>query len=130
MNILLSYAKNPKHKALLASYQGEARKQNRSCGDSCQIRVSVAPFAIGYEAEGCSVHLASIEIASQMCLELGRERAKEWVGRVLQDLEKDQEIQKDPRLLALCEIRSFPVRRKCVLLAWQTLYEALDLADG
>jgi NifU-like protein involved in Fe-S cluster formation len=130
MSILLSYSKNQKHKRPILDYQGEALKLNRSCGDSCKIRVSLNPFDVGYEADGCSVHLASIEIASEMCLERTKEQAREWVRGVLQDLEQGKDTHDDPRLFALFEIRSFPVRRKCVLLAWQTLYEALDSAGA
>ncbi len=71
------------------------------------------------------MHLASTEVAAEMCSGLDRNQALLLVSNVILHLEQNIGTFDDPRLLALFEIKSHPVRRKCALLAWQTLFEAL-----
>lgn len=106
----------------------EATKCNRTCGDHCHIRLSLSPVKVSYQAEGCSLHLASTEMAAEMCSGLERNQAMQLVSSVILHLEQNVGVFEDPRLLALFEIKSHPVRRKCATLAWQTLFEALDSA--
>jgi NifU-like protein involved in Fe-S cluster formation len=114
----------------MESFQGEATKHNRNCGDVCHMRLSWVPLKVSYEVQGCSLHLASTEVAAEMCSGLPRAEASELVSKVIGHLERNEGCFDDPRLLALFEIKSHPVRRKCVLLAWQTLFEALGSGHG
>lgn len=99
------------------------------------------------EASGCAVHLASSEIAFEVCQSLTKEEALEFAEAVIAGIENRHESHKnqfaqpsdveekmsstiqitllDPRIAALFQLKDHPVRKKCVLLAWQTLYEAL-----
>ena len=128
MNLLMSYFKNPRHRGLMEQFSSEATRCNRTCGDRCHMRLVFSPISVSYEAEGCSLHLASTEIAAEMCSGLERNEARQLVSKVILNLEQNVGVFDDPRLLALCEIKSHPVRRKCATLAWQTLFEALDSA--
>lgn len=99
------------------------------------------------ESSGCAVHLASSEIALELCLNLNKADGLKLVKAVIARLEHRQvsivngseivsdeteQLKKiihdmlgDPRIEALFQLKDHPVRKKCVLLGWQTLYEAL-----
>jgi nitrogen fixation NifU-like protein len=125
MDTLLEFFKHPKHKGLLAHSKYVAQRQNRSCGDECIMSIGESPLIIGYESQGCAVHLASSEIAADICEGLPLEQALNLVKSVINGF--DSEIQmSDSRILALYELKSYPVRRKCALLAWYTLCDALE----
>lgn len=122
------------------SESGDGSKPDRmgleACGTDLQI-----------ESSGCAVHLASSEIARELCLYLNKADGLKLVIAVIDRLEHRQvsivngserssekaeqidrhiqDILGDPRIVALFELKDHPVRKKCVLLGWQTLYEAL-----
>lgn len=125
MDTLLKFFNYPKHKGLIAHSKYIAQRQNRSCGDECIMSISESPLKIGYESQGCVVHMASSEIAADICEGLAVGQALQLVKSVIDGFDSESQIS-DSRIIALYELKSYPVRRKCALLAWHTLCDALE----
>lgn len=125
MSLLQEFFNHPKHQGLVIPSKRVASRHNRSCGDECTMCIGEDPFKIGYISEGCAVHMASSEIAAEVCGELDILQALKLVRLVISGFDSDSHTN-DPRIEALYELRSYPVRRKCALLAWQTLCDVLE----
>ncbi len=125
--ILLHHYREPRGLGIPAGADRTVEVLNRSCGDTITLGWVVRDGrieAIGYELKGCVMHRAS---ASILCATLtGAEVAAvpDWVARVRALTEAGEGL---PEPLptadwaALADIRAYPTRRKCVLLAWEAL---------
>ncbi len=145
--ILADHHESPRNYGALTDASAIEEGYNPLCGDKIKMFVKMETAAgagsvqnklaaCTYEGEGCSICMASASILSEMVktktvaeidtlIESFREKmqGKESVeGLPAEDADED--------IVALYGIKKFPVRIKCVLLAWTTLKKALHKHDS
>lgn len=127
---LLDHYRHPRNKADTSDAQVTARGRNPRCGDDLEVGVDFEGSTVSrvrFRGRGCSICIASAsmmtEAASGKTLdEAGRLSAlvDQWMANASLD---DAEV---PELLRpLSPVRAMAARRRCVMLAWEALNEAL-----
>ena len=107
-----------------------AEKDNPFCGDAVEIAVHLDERGfidtIGYRADGCAIAKAS---ASMMCIAVaGRDAAGVAELRAALDrLLGGEAVELPADLGALAGVARYPVRKKCVTLAWDALRATLRI---
>ena len=130
-DLVLAHAREPRHAAPLPPPCLRAEARNLLCGDSIGISLKLDTHgriaAIGHASEGCVLCVAS---ASLMCEHvLGSDRAAVTLAHAaLQPLLQGDAQGSDAALgdlAALAGVAAYPSRRRCVLLPWEALLQAL-----
>jgi len=130
-DLVLAHAREPRHAVPVPPPYLRAEAHNTLCGDRVGISLKLDAdgriAAIGHDGEGCVLCVAS---ASLMCEHvLGNDRAAVMLTHAaLQpvlhgDGEGDDAALGD--LVALAGVAAYPSRRRCVLLPWEALLQAL-----
>ena len=134
---ILDHSHDPRNAEALVNPNLSGRAVNPFCGDEVDLQINLdgqRVSEVGVQGQGCSINQASSSLLSQtMC------------GRSVEDIEVITDLFKrmlgdktlsneESKLLgdltALAGVRKFPVRLKCVLLAWSALEEALGGVAG
>lgn len=111
---LLSVFKSPRFRNVPKNIVSETEHINTTCGDHIHLYEN-KEGELSWDGKGCMICLASAEILCQLHSE--NQDLKEIRSR-LQPV-KPQE-KEDVRIAALQEtLHDFPVRSKCVMLAWE-----------
>jgi len=110
--------------------QGRALVDNPVCGDQVRVEIVLAEGRIAEVAaiaRGCSIAVASGSVMTERVRGLDRAAASA-LGTALDDLVHGRPVPPDlaPELRAFARVVDLPSRRRCALLAW----EALDQAIG
>ena len=131
--VLLDHFHNPRNKGDLDHMQIVKRGSNPRCGDEIEIGINCKDDivdSVRFRGRGCSICLASASIMSECCaglenqqLRLLIEKMRNWFSH------PEDNVAPSEKLAPLGSIRKYPARKKCVLLAWQALDEALDAVD-
>lgn len=104
---------------------------NPSCGDEIQLKLKTDGDIItdgAFVGDGCAISQASTDIMLGMIIGQSKERALEYADifmRMIRGEASDEEIDSLEEASALRDISHMPVRVKCAMLGWRTLYEAL-----
>ncbi len=128
---LLDHSRQPRNFGNLNGADAVRRSSNRLCGDDLEVGLYFDGKTVKearFHGRGCSICIASASLMTEAVRGKHREAArslteamKRWFGST--DREECSEI---PDLLdALSAVRQYPARRRCVLLAWEALGEAL-----
>lgn len=135
--IILEHYEYPRGKALLPKPEATSRGANASCGDDLLVSVSCSGEncpEVGWDGHACAIGEASASMMSEVVAGAGVAEARRWIKTIRglvtghdEDVDPDLEL---GDLEALEGIRSYPIRIKCALLAWEALDEALTLAEG
>ncbi len=128
--LILDHYKNPRHFGELTAPSCVSEQHNRTCGDHVKVFAEYTPESKGlfsFTGAGCSLCLAS----ASLMLELIQGKSREDVRQVRDEFyslwEKGlSEEHKIDTWMALEGLRAYPVRSRCVKLAWQALDEILD----
>jgi nitrogen fixation NifU-like protein len=127
---VLVHYRHPRNRAPLAAPQGRALVDNPVCGDQVRVEIVLAEGRIAEVAaiaRGCSIAVASGSVMTERVRGLDRAAASA-LGTALDDLVHGRPVPPDlaPELRAFARVVDLPSRRRCALLAW----EALDQAIG
>jgi nitrogen fixation NifU-like protein len=129
--IILEHARAPRHAGQLAAPEHTLHGLNPLCGDEIWIylRGLAAPaLTASFESSGCSLCRASgsvlLELANGHSAAALAPLVAAFRGRFAAGAEPWD--QAPPGVAALFDIRAYPARSRCVLLAWETLAEVLD----
>ncbi|MBD3335967.1 MAG: SUF system NifU family Fe-S cluster assembly protein [Candidatus Eisenbacteria bacterium] len=128
--VVLDHYRNPRGREPVPSPTVESEGKNPLCGDETKIRVELKDGRIARiqaQGMGCSISVASASMMSELLEGKTLEEARR-VMRAFEGLMRGEEVPQDldlGDLEALDGVKRFPVRIKCVLLAWKTLEEAL-----
>jgi nitrogen fixation NifU-like protein len=130
--VLLDHFHHPRNKGDLNGADVTRRGSNPRCGDEVEVGVYIDGERIAqvkFRGRGCSVCIASASIMTEAVG--GRETAearhlcesmRDWFGQGTGD-----GLQAVPEELeALSAVREYPARRRCVLLSWEALSDAID----
>lgn len=130
-SVLLDHFHHPRNKGDLEGAALVRRGSNPRCGDEVEVGIYLRGECIDkvrFRGRGCSVCIAS---ASMMTEAVSGKRAEDarhlcesmqrWFGEGsgegLQVVPEDLE--------ALSAVRAYPARRRCVLLSWEALLDAI-----
>lgn len=126
---LLDHYRRPRNKADTGDAQVVARGRNPRCGDDLEVGVDFDGDSLNrvrFRGRGCSICIASASMMTEAVTGRSRDevnRLSTLVSDWLSNTADDAEV---PELLRpLSPIRSLPARRRCVMLAWEALHEAL-----
>ena len=129
-DVLLDHFRHPRNKGDLAGADVVRRGSNPRCGDDIEVGLFLHGSQLGvvkFRGRGCSVCIA----ASSMMTEAVKGRSCGEARRLCTDMQAwfgtqgAQATELPGELNALAAVRAYPARRRCVLLAWQALSEAL-----
>jgi nitrogen fixation NifU-like protein len=132
--VVLERYRSPRHRHPLAGANAEAHTHNPLCGDEITIQARIEDGRLteaAFDAHGCSISQASADLM----IDLTTGRSIPEVDALHQAfaamLEPDNPGPAPKELgdaALLQEVRRYPVRVRCALLAWETLHAALHPA--
>jgi nitrogen fixation NifU-like protein len=127
--VLLDHFHNPRNKGDLDTMDKVRRGANPRCGDEIEVGIRAKNEileAVRFRGRGCSICLASASIMSECAKGKTMPQARQLVQQILEWFADDNsETPSNTTLAALGAVRQHPARKKCVLLAWVALDEAL-----
>lgn len=126
--LILDHYKNPRNFGKPAEVSHAAEEHNRTCGDHVTVFLDKSPKPrFTFTGEGCSLCLASASLMTELLARGDGSRAA--AERCLQDFrdlwEKGPAEDSAGEWKALNGLRDYPVRSRCVKLAWQALERIL-----
>lgn len=136
-DILLDHHKNPRRYGRIEHPDVTVEGANPLCGDEMVLTMNVSDGRIRelrLESHGCSISRASGSMMAEAIEGRTLAQAKELVSAfksMMMGKASAEDLPPELEDLAALEgVRSFPVRVKCALLAWNTLLEGLEAAEG
>ena len=133
---LLKHYRHP-HNKCEGEIQGAdliQRGSNPRCGDDIEIGLyldqqRVHVDQVKFRGRGCSVCIASSSMMTQTVSGRSVDEARKLSGEMkdwLQGSNGDENIDLPDDLQTLDAVREYPARRRCVLLPWEALADALE----
>jgi len=110
------------------------RGANPRCGDEVEIGIFLQDEKIRdikFRGRGCAICIASASMLTQAVAGLDAVSARalcEQMHHWFVDVEPAGEASLPEGLQALAAVRQHPARKKCVLLSWEALADAIDTA--
>lgn len=130
-DVLLEHFHHPHNKGSLEGADVVRRGSNPHCGDDIEVGLFMHGNeleAVKFRGRGCSVCIASSSMMTEAVSGRSRSEARRLCGE-MQDWFRHgdgAEVAEAPRdLEALAVVRGYPARRRCVLLPWEALSDAL-----
>jgi nitrogen fixation NifU-like protein len=136
--ILADHHESPRNFGPLSTATQTENGFNPLCGDQIKIQVQVKDpttqpviETCQFEGEGCSICMASASILTEMVKGKSIAEVDQLIEAFRDKMQGKENIvglpadNEDQDIVALYGIKRFPVRIKCVLLAWTTLKRAL-----
>ncbi len=129
--VLLEHFRHPRNKGDLAGADMVRRGSNSRCGDDIEVGLFLRKDrleSVKFRGRGCSVCIASSSLMTEAVTGRSRAEAQQlceemqsWFGQG--EVARVGEPPGD--LEALSAVRAYPARRRCVLLCWEALSDAL-----
>jgi nitrogen fixation NifU-like protein len=128
---LLDHYRHPRNKADTGDAGVTARGRNPRCGDDIEIGVDFADgtlSSVRFRGRGCSICIASASMMTEAATGRDRAGARKLAAAVDRWFDGDAAAADElPEVLhPLAPVRHMPARRRCVMLAWEALGQALD----
>lgn len=126
--LILDHYKNPRHYGELPNYTFSSEQHNRTCGDHVKVFAQCAEKGrFSFVGAGCSLCLAS----ASLMLDLVQDQSRSTVSGIRDEFQLmwEKGLPEGESLQtwkALEGLRAYPVRSRCVKLAWQALDEILS----
>lgn len=133
--VVLDHYRQPRNREPLQAPDGAALVHNPVCGDQVRVEVGLGEGGrverISARGRGCSIAVAAGSVMSELVGGLDAQ-AVAALARRLEALvgggAPDPDL--DPRLRAFERVADLPSRRRCALLAWEALEQALGDAGA
>jgi len=130
--LILDHAKRPQHAGLRDPFDAEVHHVNPTCGDEVTLRVAVEDGVVtdvSYEAQGCSISIASTSVLAEEASGHPVEQALETFLAMRRMLTSKGADEGDPEQIgdgvAFAGVSRYPSRVKCALLGWTAFTDAL-----
>jgi nitrogen fixation NifU-like protein len=131
-SVLLDHFRHPRNKSGLEDADIIRRGSNPRCGDEVEVGLFIHEDKIDkvkFRGRGCSICIASASMMTEAVSGRSAEEARHlcdsmqnWFGQ-----SSGLEISEAPEgLEALSAVREYPARRRCVLLSWEALTDAIN----
>lgn len=132
---LLDHYRHPRNKADTTDAQVTARGRNPRCGDDLEIGVDFDGdnlSRVRFRGRGCSICIASASMMTEAVAGGTRDQARRLSSFMHDWFSDDAADDADaPELLQpLSSVRAMPARKRCVMLAWEALDDALSAGEG
>ncbi len=136
-DIILEHGKSPRNFGKCNGHNHEAKGYNPLCGDQVQVYLKLNDNKkvenLTFIGSGCAISMASTSIMTELIKGKSSLSAKNIINAFLNmiksgselktnDLNEDQKI----KIMSLSGVKQYPMRVKCVTLAWHTLISAID----
>lgn len=125
-NLILDHYKHPRHYGEAKAYSFASEQHNRTCGDHVKVFATLGDqgkASFSFHGAGCSLCLAS----ASLMMEIVHDQDLIGIQNVRLEfqnlMEKGASPDAIPTWKALDGLRQYPVRSRCVKLAWQALDE-------
>jgi len=137
MSSLMEMYRNPRYRGVLEDYNRSSTEINRSCGDSVTLYLRVNSQGIVEElqfaGEGCSLSQSSAELACRLARGLTCAQvvslSQSYIRFLLAEPDQPVESNLPQEFSYYNDLRRYPMRQKCALMAWEIL-ENLCVAQG
>ena len=127
-DVLLDHYRNPRNRGQLADADVVSRGSNPRCGDDIEVGVNFQEGGlcnVMFRGRGCSVCLASASMMTEVVNGKSTQEAHQLVESMKAWFSADGDRPSES-LQALEAVRSHSARKRCVLLAWEALGDALS----
>jgi nitrogen fixation NifU-like protein len=129
--VLLDHFHHPRNKGDLSDAHSVARGSNPRCGDEIEVGVDrdgERLSRVRFRGRGCSVCIASASMMTEAVSGQPASAARQLASEMRSWFEQKGDRLDDPpdSLEALSAVRAYPARRRCVLLSWEALADAID----
>jgi len=132
--VLRDHYRNPRNYADLGGADVVRRGSNPRCGDDVEVGIYCEGDLlkqVRFRGRGCSVCIASASLMTEAVAGKSRVAAHQMADEMKRWFNSgDGSHVPDPpeSLRALSAVQGYPARRRCVLLAWEALDDALAVA--
>lgn len=132
--VLKDHYRHPRNCGDLGDADVVRRGTNPRCGDDVEVGIYYEGELlrqVRFRGRGCAVCIASASLMTEAVARKSRRAALQLAEEMTQWFSSGEGSQvPDPpeSLRALSAVRGYPARRRCVLLAWEALDDALDVA--
>ena len=127
---ILDRAKNPRHFGVANPIDRVKKLENLYCGDRIEITIAVDGSKISdlkFTGSGCALCLASADLAVETIKEKTVDEAREIIEHFHQVMLGRTELDTAyARLKAIEGVKHYPIKIKCVTLAWHALKAAIN----
>ena len=127
--VLLDHYRHPRNHGRLDKADVVKRGRNPRCGDEVEVGVTFDGDRlekVAFAGRGCSICIASASMMTEAVIGKNRNEARALYHQISGWFSGDAGTEEIiPSLQALTAVRAYPARKRCVLLAWQALNEAL-----
>lgn len=132
---ILDHYRNPRNKHGLEDSTVDVTHNNPLCGDEITIHAAVQGDVVKdvtFEGQGCSISQASASMLTDLVKGKSVAEVEDLILKFRAMMGgkpvDDEDALGD--LVALKGVVKYPVRIKCAVLAWDTLQEGVDEAEG
>ena len=132
--VLKDHYRHPRNCGDLGDADVVRRGTNPRCGDDVEVGIYYEGELlrqVRFRGRGCSVCIASASLMTEAVAGKSRRAALQLAEEMKQWFSSGEgsHVPAPPESLrALSAVRDYPARRRCVLLAWEALDDALDVA--
>ena len=137
--LILEHSKRPHHAGLRDPFDAEVHHINPTCGDEVTLRVDVSGTGaeavvtdVSYEAQGCSISVASASVLAEEVIGHRVDEALETFEAMRTMLTSKGAVSGDEEVIgdgvAFAGVAKYPARVKCALLGWTAFTDALARA--
>lgn len=126
--LISSHQQRPRHVgAQLHAHRAE--RYNTACGDQLSVWVSLQgeQLNVTFEGKGCAISQASASMMSEKLSGLTKAQAQQVAGEFREMVLGALPSETLGELMALAGVSKLLARRRCALLAWEALDQALAL---
>lgn len=126
-DVLMDHYRNPRNRGDLANADVVRRGSNPRCGDDIEVGVNFDEGMLDkvkFRGRGCSVCLASASMMTETVTGKSKQDAHQLAEEMKSWINADGEEPLES-LRPLEAVRSHSARKRCVLLAWEALDDAL-----
>lgn len=126
-DVLMDHYRNPRNRGDLTHVDVVRRGSNPRCGDDIEVGINFKDGRLGkvmFRGRGCSVCLASASMMTEAVNGKSTQDAHRLAEAMKAWFTADG-VKPTESLQALEAVRSHSARKRCVLLAWEALDDAL-----
>lgn len=126
-DVLMDHYRNPRNRSDLTDVDVVRRGSNPRCGDDIEVGVSFNNGRLDkvlFRGRGCSVCLASASMMTEAVNGMSKQDAHQ-LAKAMKAWFTADGVNPSEQLQALEAVRSHSARKRCVLLAWEALDDAL-----
>ncbi len=128
--VIIDHQRNPRNYGSLENSDKEVQLTNSSCGDEISLQVKFEKgniLDIAFHGHGCALSIASASIMTELVKGISKRDAKELCEKFIEMVQTGKHAfsqLKDARVFE--GVSKYPLRAKCVTLAWHALKKALE----